>query len=62
MSQLRIKHRPDPGRPEAPDGIIVIELDGKAIALPHKGQDKIIKANGVEWQVYSEPGKDDQDI
>ena len=59
---VRIKHKPDPAKPESPDGIIAVEVNGRNIDLPLKGMDKVISEKASPLQIYTEHNKDNQSL
>lgn len=51
---IRIKHKKDPARPEAVQGLIEILVNGDPIALPMKGYDKVIREQVSPFQIFTE--------
>jgi hypothetical protein len=60
--QIRIMHQPDPKRPEAPDGIISVVVNGMPIRMPLKGHDKVITASKVHFDIRDEQSVANQEI
>lgn len=59
---VRIKHKPNPAKPEDPNGIIEIEVNGKEVSLPLKGYDKVLIENPSNFKSHTEQNKDREEI